>query len=156
MINSTTQGQLYLTALDSNEKLEIQFVPKMRQDFAATYGEIQVVGRNNPINHYTGGDERLFLDLDFLSVDESREDVIRKCNWLKSIAMNDGYSKPPEKVRVTFGKLFQREVWIIESINISYERFESASGFLPVQAYVALTLKIDTDFNRKRKDVLWR
>lgn len=154
---STTDGQLFITALSSNEKMEVQYVPeKLGNDLTADYGVIKIVGRNNSLRHYTGGDERLSLDLDFHSEAYNREDVIKKCSWLKSISVNNGYDDPPERIRVTFGKVFQKEIWLIESVNISYEQFESVNGFLPIQAYVKLNLVLDTSRNRTRRDILWQ
>lgn len=154
---STTQGRLYLTALSSLERLEIQFVPnEISPSRQANWSEIAIVGRNNPLYHYTGGTNSLSLTLDFHSVEEDRSDVVRKCRLLESWAMNNSYNNPPERIKLTYGKLFKEdEIWLIQSVNPTYTQFSAEHNFLPVQAIVQLDLVLDTDRNRKTRDVLW-
>lgn len=155
---STTNGALYLTALRSLERLDIQFVPSnLALNRTPTYGNIVVVGRNNPIPHYTGGNTKLSLDLDFHSEQTDREDVIRKCKWLEALAYNDGYDNPPEQIRITWGSLFKNnEVWIVKGVDIRYSQFNPAYGWLPVQANVKLSLELDPSSNLKKSEVTWR
>lgn len=147
-----------MTALGSLEKLEIQFMPAtLAPSRSANWAEIAIVGRNNPLHQYTGGSNSLTLELDFHSVDEDREDVIQKCKLLESWAMNDGWSKPPERIKLTWGKLFKAdEIWVIKSVNPSYSLFSAEHGMLPRQAMVQVELALDTDKNRTRRDVRWR
>ena len=154
---NTTEGKLYLTALRSLQRLEIQFMPKdISPQRSASWADIAIVGRNNPLQHYVGGSNKLTLELDFYAEEESREDVIRKCRLLETWAMNDGYSNPPERVRLTFGKLFkENEVWVIHSVKPTYNLFSPEHGMLPRQAYVTVELVMDTDSNRKIADVRW-
>lgn len=155
---TTTGGKLYFTALGSLERLEIQFVPpEISPERTANWAEIVIVGRNNPLHHYTGGSNSLSLTLDFHAEEESREDVIRKCRLLESWSMNDGWSNPPERIKLTFGKLFKEdEVWIIKAVKPTYSLFSPEHGMLPRQAMVQIDLALDTDRNRKVRDVLWR
>lgn len=154
---STTGGQLYFTALRTLQRLDIQYVPT-QLSFSRTpiISGVAVVGRNNPIHHYVGGTTEMNLELDFHSEDESREDVIRKCKWLESLAYSDGFENPPERVRLTFGRLFQNnEVWIVKSVKYDLSVFQAVHGFLPKQAYVKVSLALDTQFNLRTRDVLW-
>ena len=155
---TTTGRRLYLTNLQNLERLEIQFVPKeLNLTRSPTYGDIQIVGRNTPVPHYTGGNTSLSMELDFYSSKEDRQDVVQKCKWLESLAYNDGYSSPPPNVRLTYGELFKNgEVWIVKSVGVRYTRFSSVNDFLPVQAFVSITLQLDPEFNLKRTNVLWR
>lgn len=152
-----TEGLLYLTALRSLDRIDIQFVPKeLELNRQSDMGEIRIVGRNNPFYHYTGGSNSFKLELDFYSEDENREDVVAKCRLLESWAVNDGYDKPPERIRITFGKLFKPdEVWVIKGVNVKYSFFDKTKGFLPRQAYATLDLVLDTKNNRKISDVQW-
>lgn len=150
-------GRLYLTALTSLERLEIQYVPK---DLAITRSPliagVAIVGRNNPKHHYLGGNTDLNLELDFHSEEANREDVIRKCKWLEALAYGDGDESPPENVKITFGKLFRsNEVWVVKNVQYRLSLFEEKSGFLPKQAYVQMTLSLDTKKNLKLEDVKW-
>lgn len=157
MSSNTTFGRLYLTALKSLERLEIQFVPTgMIESRRANYGDIEVVGRNNPIPHYTGGSDTLEFELDFVAEDDNREDVVRKCRWLKSMSMNDGFGEPPEKIRLTWGRMFQDEIWVIRAVQVTYGTFNVEEGFLPVQAYVRLSLQLAPKENLTRRAVQWQ
>lgn len=155
---TTTDGKLYLTALRSLERLDIQFVPQsLSPTRSVKWAEIAIVGRNNPLHHYTGGNNELMLELDFHAANEDREDVIAKCRLLESWAMNDGYANPPERIRLTFGRLFkENEIWVINSLDFDYSQFSPEHGMLPVQAYARVGLKMDTDTNRTKADVQWR
>lgn len=148
---------LYITALRSLERLDIQFVPKsINTSRKVTLGEIAVVGRNNPFQHYTGGGNTFSLELDFCAEEESREDVVRKCRLLESWAMNDGFEFAPERLRITFGKFFkENEVWVISNINVDYSMFSAQHGMLPTQAYAKVDFVLDTSTNRKKSDVQW-
>lgn len=152
------EGLLYLTALRTLERLEIQYVPKeislVRTPIIAG---VAVVGRNNPIHHYVGGTTELNLELDFYSVEDSVQDVITKCKWLESLAYGNGFENPPERVRITFGKLFgNNEVWIVKDVKYKMSHFMVEQGFLPRQATVSIGLALDPPKNLKIEDVRWR
>ena len=154
---TSTEGKIYITALKSLEKLEVQFLPKEIQfGRKVEYGEVVIVGRNNPLYHFSGGSNDFSLELDFLATTETREDVIERVKWLESLTANDGFSKPPEKVKVTFGKLFKpNEVWLITEFSYKLSGFKSAYDFLPTQAIANVTFSLDPDENRKHDDIRW-
>lgn len=154
MALTTTGGRLYLIALKSLQKLEIQFVPPSL-DFnrAPTIEEIAIVGRNNPLHHYIGGRTTLDFELDFHSDTADRTDVIKKCRWLEALGYNDGYQKPPEQIRLVFGKLFRDEIWIVKNVSYRLVQFDKPSGYMPIQAYVKLSLALDPKQNLRLIDV---
>ena len=154
---TTTEGKIYITALKTLERLEIQFLPKEIQfGRKIDYGEVVVVGRNNPLYHFSGGSNEFTIELDFLAYTESREDVIQRCKWLEALTSNDGFSKPPEKVKVTFGKLFKpTEVFIITNFTYKLSGFKSQYGYLPTQAIATVTFSLDPEENRKHSDIKW-
>lgn len=151
------QGQLYLTALKSLEKVELQYLPKeIVLDRTANVADIVIVGRNNPVHQYTSGNTEMVLELDFHSVEANREDVIRKVRMIQSWASNDGSSVPAEIIRLTFGKLFKpNEVWVIKKAPAKLSMFAVTKGMLPQQAYMSLHLALDTTENLKRRDTQW-
>lgn len=152
--NSATGGQLYIVGLKTLQKLEIQFVPsELNYVRNASIEEIAIVGRNHPHHQYTGGSTRLDFQLDFYSKEESREDVIKKCRWLESLTCNDGYQSPPERVRLVFGKLFRNEVWVVKKVTYKLNNFHKPGGFLPLQAYVDISLSLDTPRNLTINDI---
>jgi len=151
---STTKGLLYLIAVDTMEKLEIQFVPpELAIERQIDIAKVRVVGRNNPLHQYVGGDTTLGLQLDFHAMDEDRKDVIRKCRWLESLGYNDGYEKQPPRVKLVFGDLFQDQIWIVQSVSYKLSAFDKQYGFLPRQAYVDIELALDPEINLKWADV---
>ncbi len=153
---NTTQGMLYVTSMRTLQRLDIQFMPKeLATDRTANFADIAIVGRNNPLHHYTGGDNSLSFEFDFYSETENREDVIEKCRLLESWSMNDG-DTPPEQIRLTFGRLFKAdEIWIIKKVAVRYSLFSPEHGMLPRQAYAKVDFVLDPKFNRKTSDVKW-
>lgn len=154
---NTTDDKLYLTALKSLERLDIQFVPVgMTDKRTALIAGIAVVGRNNPVHHFVGGNKTMPLELDFHSEEESREDVISKCKWLESLTYSDEFENKLERVRLTFGRMFRPfETWIVQSVDVDYSLFQDDYDMLPKQAYVKLNLILDTDANLTPEDVKW-
>lgn len=149
---TTTKKKLYLTALSSLNRLELQFVPdSMQLTRSAEYGKIQVVGRNNPLHHYTTGSTNMNLNFDFIAGTESREDVKERCRWLESLAYNESYEEPPERIRLTFGKLFRpTDIWLVTNVQITYTQFDQLNDFEPFQATVSLQLALDSELNKSQ------
>lgn len=148
-------GQLYFIALNAlNERMEIQYVPdELNVTRQPDIEEIKIIGRNNPKHHYSGGTTKLQLKLDFCAQTENREDVIKKCRWLESLCYNDGYTVPPSKVKLVFGKLFRKEVWVVRNVSYQLTQFEKPTGWLPIQAYVTIDLSLDTKTSLRISDV---
>jgi hypothetical protein len=143
---STTKNELFLVALRSLEKLPIQFVPSSLELMSrASWPEIAVVGRNAPEFHYTGGREELQFTLTFYAEEESRQDVMRKINWIKALRYNQGSDQPPEKIKLIFGDVFRDERWILKEVNVNLSLFQKPNNWLPQMATARLTLALDTD-----------
>lgn len=154
----TAEGRLYISSLKTLDRLEIQYVPEeVATNRVANHGKLAIIGRNNPVYHYTGGSDSMSLELDFYSEQKDREDVMEKCSWLESLAMNDGDSKKQERILLTFGDLFKvNKIWLIKRVVCRYRQFDAKANYLPVQAYVTLDLVLDPESNLKRRDVKWR
>lgn len=151
---NTTQGQLYLLRLDTLERLEIQFVP-LTLDYSrnSRYGDVRVIGRNNPLYHYAGSATTLNLELDFHSYNENRTDVIEKVNWLERATMANGYLQQPPELKLIFGDLLADKKWILERCNPTLQNFDKPSNFLPKQAYVSLRFREITDTNKRWNEI---
>jgi hypothetical protein len=168
---ATTDKKLYFILVDDPTKqLYIQFVPPdLKINRSVSIQDIQVVGRNNPFYQYTGGAKTLSFQLDFYAEEESREDVIKSCEWLESLTYNnDGAidsngreltnsEKRPSRIKLVYGNLFQDKnyLWIVKSLNYTLSRFNKEKGFLPQQAYVDITLALDTDNDYKQRDLIF-
>lgn len=150
---STTEGLLYFIAVDSLHRLEIQFVPDISVARRPLIAGLYVIGRNTPKYHYLGGETLINLKLDFHAAQENRQDVIDKCRWLEHLTFNDGYSQPPQKVKLVFGDLFRDELWIVKSINYNLSNFHKQYGFLPQQAFANIQLALDPESNLVWEDI---
>lgn len=152
---TTTGGKLFFTALKTLEKLEIQFVPKsLDWNRSAELGEVKVVGRSNPLYHWSGGSKDLVLELDFHSATEDRQDVLNKVSWLEALACSDGYAGGQEQVHLTYGTLFKgSDIWLVKGIKTNFSLFDPLNGMLPRQAYVSVELVLDPTSNLLQKDI---
>jgi hypothetical protein len=155
MAFNTTNSELVIVELDSPfESIELQFVPdEISVPRKADLSRVQVVGRNNKLLHYTGGEETMPLKVEFYSDDENREDVIYKVDWLKSLCYNDGDVARARKVKVIFGDLFPYHVWAVESVTPILSHFDNTKGWLPMRASVDIQFVMDPDTNLLIRDV---
>lgn len=130
---------------DEFERIEIQFVPpSLSYNREATLAPIEVVGRNNPAQQWTGGNTSLSFKLDFFSLQENREDVMKKVRWLQSLTYRREFGQVP-LVKVAFGKLFLKEQWFVKSVNVELTQFNPLQSWLPQQAYVDLNLQLNNE-----------
>lgn len=149
-MNSTTANRLYFIGLTTLFRLDIQFVPeKLKLTSSAEFPEVTIVGRNTPQYQHTGGREQITLKLDFHAVEEAKDDVLRKVNWLKSLRYGNGFGSPPEKVKLVWGDMFEDEEWLVKQVDVEFSLFDEGAGFLPRQAYADVTLLFDPKQNVK-------
>jgi hypothetical protein len=153
--SKTTEGRLWIVPEREIEKrIEIQFVPaSIDWSRSSNIQTIVIVGRNNPLYQYTSGETVLPLKLDFYAQQEDRKDVITTCKFLESLSANNGYKKPPQRIRIIWGDLFKDEMWVIKSVKYKLDNFDKEFGFLPKQAYVDLDLVLDTKGNLTSDDI---
>ena len=158
-----TKGIAYLITLDGLEKVEIQYVPpQIAWDRRANDTDVAIVGRNLPKGHHTGGEKVLVLNLDFYSVDASRQDVIEKIMLLESWTYNEEFNTGVEDIKLVFGKLFRLEVWRVKRVRPNITHFTN-DKFLPMQATVEVILSQSGNVTRqgkffepKRSDIVWQ
>jgi hypothetical protein len=152
----TTRGSFYILSLTTLERLHVQFFPKSVDiNRTASFGELAIVGRNTPQYHYANGTEEMNLKLDILGEQNNRKDVLEKVAWLKALAYADGSAKPPQKIKVIFGDVFQNEVWVVKGVTTNLTLFNKEYRNMPQQAYVELRLALDPDINLTWRDI-WR
>lgn len=155
MAFNTTNNEIVIVELDPPfESIELQFVPdEIPIPRKADLSRIQIIGRNNKLIHYTGGEETMSLKIDFYSNDQNRQDVIYKVDWLKSLCYNDGDAAPARKVKVIMGNLFPYHVWVVESVTPVLSHFDNENEWLPMRASVDVQFVLDPDTNLFIKDV---
>lgn len=151
----TGDGRLYIIPeRELENRIEIQFViPELSWNRSASIQTINIVGRNNPLYQYTGGETSMSLQLDFYAQAEDRKDVITKCRYIESLAANNGYKNPPQRIRLVYGKLFRDEMWVIKSVKYKLSNFDKQYDFMPKQAYVDIDLALDTRNNLTTEDI---
>ena len=143
--NKTTDSLLYFIDINTLERLDIQFIPTLNIDRNSNLNSIQVIGRNIPKYHYTGGETLLSLVLDFHSLEEDRKDVIDKCRWLEHLTVSNSILTKNKRVKLVFGDLFRDELWSVKKVSYKLDNFSKIHGFLPQQAYVNIELCLDLD-----------
>lgn len=149
------------------KSLTLPFVPR-ELDFKpeSNFVGISSFGRNNPFYQFTGAEDTLTFEIDWLSLDESREDVITYCRWIEALTKGDGYDAPPPEVILSWGhdnKLFQDYKWVVTAAPYRMKNFSKGfikgdqfinNHLLPSQAYQQVTMKRVTDDNLKSSDII--
>jgi hypothetical protein len=151
---STTNKKLYIIAVETGDRLDIQFVPpELTVSRNPNIGVVQIVGRNTPKYHYLSGETTISFELDFYADEETRGSVIAKCRWLEALTHNDAQKEPPQNINLVWGDLFRDEKWIVRRCKYRLSGFHKEKGMLPQQAYVNLQLALDPDYNLSWDDV---
>lgn len=155
MAITTTGGNLYIVELEEpNERLEIQFVPEnITTPRNANLKSVSIVGRNNDLLQYTGGQETLQMTLNFLADDDLREEVIKKVAWLKSLTMKDGNKGVYRNVKLVMGDLFKNEIWAVSSVEPTLSHLDDEHNYLPLRAVVVVKMILDPKTNLLFSDV---
>lgn len=150
-----TNQKCYIVVYDDpSQKLEFQFVPnEATWNRQAKIGEIEIVGRNNPQQQWTGGSDSFAFTLDFYCEDASRKDVTAKCEFLQSLTYANGNTAPPPLVKIVWGEWFRNEKWVLRSCNTVYSTFYKGNGYLPHTAKCDLSFTLNPDFNRTLADI---
>jgi len=143
-MKNSTKGLLYLINWATFERQIIQFVPmEVDAPRSASITKEKVVGRNQPVIQFGGGEQTLSLTLDLYG-----EDVRSRVEWLMQFTMNDDDGNPPPLLKVMWDTLIQSDaLWSVESVNPKYSLFMPGENFAPRQATVSLTLVRNTDRN---------
>lgn len=156
-MNYTEDKCFFIRLSAPYDTLQFQFVPqKMSFKRNIKLAQLEIVGRNLPKYHYTGGEKTLSFSLDFYS--HSKDDIITKIRWLESLTYNDGINgKPAEKISIVFGDLFSDEQrWIITSLEYDLTNFRPLDDFLPVSANVNINLALDNSKDVTKSEIFER
>lgn len=153
--------------------VRLDFVPsEVEVTPEPNYATIASLGRNNPFYHFTGGEKTIEFDIDWFSLsDNSREDVITRCQWLEALSFANGYIGPPHRIKVVWtkqDKLFADTTWIIKSAPYKLKEFVQgysrkgsdlrdyqAIGLMPQSAIQHVTLARVTDHNLNHSEMMY-
>jgi hypothetical protein len=147
--------QIYIIGITSLKRLGIRFMPAgVKLSSLPNTNDVFVVGRNNPDTQIPSGQDTLYFTLDFIAEEASMDDVRDKCNWLRSLRYTKGPNEPQERVKIVWGSLFNKEVWVVKNVVINYDHFMRNFNGLPKRAEVEILLGFDgigtTGNNRSR------
>jgi hypothetical protein len=140
---------LYLVAIDTPDlqRLQIQFVPMViNYKRSSKIQDIAIVGRNDDLRQWTGGNTTLDFVLDFYATSDLGNDAVQKARWLESMTYSDD-QKPPSRIKIVFGDLFGDQIWVLADVTIDYTVFQPANNWLPRYAKANLSFKLDTPTN---------
>lgn len=141
-------------------ELRIPFIPReLQMATESNFVGISSFGRNNPFYQYTGAEDTLTFEIDWIASNNNREDVITKCRWIEALTKGDGYNDVPHRVILMWGadnKLFKDYKWLVVSAPYRLTNFTRGyvednkfrnTSLLPNRATQQITLKRITDTN---------
>lgn len=149
------------------EEIILPFVPKeLNYNPESAFVAIKPIGANNPRYQFTGAEDKLEFEIDWLSTNDNREDVIRNCRKIESLTKADGYKRSPHRVLLQWGAkdhLFAKHVFIIISAPYRMVQFSKGhytaegefveTNMMPVQAYQRVTLVRVTSKNLSKIEI---
>lgn len=136
------------------EVIKLPFVPReLSYNSESTFAAIKPMGRNTPLYHFTGSEDKLEFEIDWYAHDWGRREVIEKCRKIEALSKADGYTHSPHRVKLMWGKddvLFGDHEFIVIAAPYKLSNFNkgniNANGniestyMLPIQAYQNVTL----------------
>lgn len=148
-------NQPFIIDMVTKEILFFQTIPLEIEDGGeTTWAVIQAPGRNIPLFQYTGAEDTLTFSLSWYANTESKEDVLKKCKWLKAISRNDGYDQKPHRIKLVFGKMFTNAEWVVFSAKYKISLFDRSKGMYPCLAIQDVILKRVITTNLSRAEIL--
>lgn len=147
---------IFLLDLDNLQQFRFQFVPDvLNYNPEANFEAIASMARNLPNYHYVGGSDSLTFEVDWFSEQENREDVLLRCKQIEALSRNDGYSKPPPRVKLLWGStMFSETTWLVRSAPYKLSLPHKQYGYFMQQAYQSITLIKISEENPTVSDIL--
>ena len=117
-MNSTDNGYQYITLQNRPPELEFQG--------ETAWATIKSFGRNIPMYHFTGAEDKIQLQISWFCNDPERPwEVIQKCRLLEAWSKADGYYAGPPILQIDWGGsgLFSNALFILTSANYILKNF---------------------------------
>lgn len=146
---------LYIVAIDEPQtnRLRVQYMPlQVQYSRTAKFDSVPVIGRNEDLSHYSGGATTMTMNLDFYSTDTDGTLAKASIKFLESLQYS-GRDRPPSRVQLIFGRLFENTLWLLTSMAVNYSVFEGGKNWLPRYATAQCTFKLDTETDLFSDDV---
>ena len=117
-LNDTDNGYQYITLQNRPPELEFQG--------ETAWASIKSFGRNVPMYHFTGAEDKIQLQISWFCNDPERPwEVIQKCRLLEAWSKADGYYAGPPILQIDWGGsgLFSNALFILTSANYILKNF---------------------------------
>lgn len=117
-MNSTDNGYQYITLQNRPPELEFQG--------ETAWATIKSFGRNVPMYHFTGAEDKIQLQISWFCNDPNRPwEVVQKCRLLEAWSKADGYYAGPPILQIDWGGsgLFSNALFILTSANYILKNF---------------------------------
>lgn len=135
--NSLTSKPRIIIANYNNIKddyVVLQTVPKIQSSPTGNWVAVNSMGRNDPWAMYTGGEEKVTMEISWYSMDPSnRADVLEKVLHLVSWSRADGYRSSPPVLKIIWGAqastnsnmgtVFAKGLFVLESAQYTLDHF---------------------------------
>jgi len=152
---------------NSYEVIKLPFIPKeLEYNCESSFAPIRPIGRNNPMYHFTGAEDKVEFEIDWYAHDFARREVIEKCRKIESLSKADAYSGNPHRVKILWGKenvLFAEHEFIVLSASYKLTQFNKGyihpggeltpTHMLPIQAYQKVILARITRENLSKVEI---
>lgn len=150
------------------DRIVFDAVPhKLEMNPKSNFRAIASIGRNNPHYQYLGSEDTLEMVIDWYTIDQDREKVIKQCRRVESLSKANGYKSKPPRISLLWGeqdRLFGGDTWIVVAAPYSLSNFQRGhinnagrlikTGSLPQQAIQTVTLKRITNSNRLTSEIV--
>lgn len=117
-MNGNDNGYQYITLQNRPPELEFQG--------ETAWATIKSFGRNVPMYHFTGAEDKIQLQISWFCNDPERPwEVIQKCRLLEAWSKADGYYAGPPILQIDWGGsgLFSNALFILTSANYILKNF---------------------------------
>lgn len=105
--------------------VQLQFTPAS-MDYApdSNFAAIKTQGRNNPFYHYTGSEDTLSFDIEWLADEENISKTLMRARLLESWTKSDGDLGRPPVVSIDWaGNMFADATWFLVNAKYTLSRF---------------------------------
>lgn len=129
-----------------DSQLEFTCLPnEVSEEVSPNWSEMgDVIGRSAPVFGYAStGARTISFQLMFFAVQDAREEVFRRVQWLQSLKYPEyqaNFMLPPHRVRVMGGKWLYL-LGFVEQCSVQWGAPWARPGWMPMKAEISLTVK---------------
>lgn len=146
---------LFIVAIDEPQlnRLRLQYMPMQVQwQRSAKFDAIAIIGRNEDLHHYSGGQTQVSMSIDFYANDPDATNAKASINFLESLQYS-AQDRAPSRVQLIMGRMFEGTLWLLQSMSVTYSVFEPNKQWLPRYAVAQCTFIRDTERDLFSNDI---